>query len=153
MDDVARHNKARWEALAKAGIEFSRPWLSLDRDSIREKLDRQGLLGELKGKNVLCLASGGGQQSAAFALLGADVTVLDFCETQLERDRQAAADYGIFVTTVLGDMRDLSALKRSYFDIVWQPPSINNVPEGRKVIEEASRVLKQGGFYYLEFGN
>jgi len=37
---------------------------------------------------VLCLASGGEQQSAIFGLLGADVTVLDLCAQQLAGDRQ-----------------------------------------------------------------
>ena len=41
--------------------------------------------------DVLCLAAGGGQQSVAFALLGANVTVFDLSETQLEHDRLAAA--------------------------------------------------------------
>ena len=45
------------------------------------------LIDKIAGKGVLCLAGGGGQQSAAFALLGAKVTVLDFSETQLERDK------------------------------------------------------------------
>lgn len=36
-----------------------------------------GLLADIDGKDVLCLASGGGQQSAVFSLLGAKVTVVD----------------------------------------------------------------------------
>lgn len=152
VDEVTQDNKSRWEALAKAGVIFSRPW-SLELDSVREVLDPSGLLGDVKEKKVLCLASGGGQQSAAFAMLGARVTVLDFCETQLERDRQAASDYGVSVTTVQGDMRELSVLPQKDFDIVWQPPSINNVREAGQVIREVSRVLQRGGFYRLEFAN
>jgi len=30
MDDLARFNKERWEALAQADIEYSRPVLDLD---------------------------------------------------------------------------------------------------------------------------
>ena len=29
MDELAKHNKNRWEALAKARVEFSRPFLDL----------------------------------------------------------------------------------------------------------------------------
>jgi SAM-dependent methyltransferase len=153
FDKIAKYNKSRWEALAKANIAFSRPWENLSSDNAGQMLDPTGLLGEVRGRKVLCLASGGGQQSVAFALLGADVTVLDFCETQLNRDLAAAAKYGVSVKTVQGDMRELSVLKETDFDIVWQPPSINNVPESRRVIEEVSRVLKAGGFYRLEFAN
>ena len=44
--------------------------------------------GELKGKKVLGLASGGGQQAPIFAALGAEVTVLDYSEKQLESERE-----------------------------------------------------------------
>jgi len=37
-------------------------------------------------KDVLCLASGGGQQSAFFGILEAKVTVLDIADSQLEQD-------------------------------------------------------------------
>jgi 2-polyprenyl-3-methyl-5-hydroxy-6-metoxy-1,4-benzoquinol methylase len=51
--------------------------LQLDTASARACIDPDGWLGALDGLRVLCLASGGGQQSAAFALLGAQVTVVD----------------------------------------------------------------------------
>jgi SAM-dependent methyltransferase len=153
MDKITEFNQSRWETLAKEEIIFSRPWKNLDRESARQKLDKMNLLGDVRGKKVLCLASGGGQQSVAFALLEADVTVLDFCETQLSRDRQAADAYGVSVKTIQGDMRDLSVFNQSEFDIVWQPPSINNVAEAGKVITEVARVTKPNGFYFLEFGN
>ncbi len=59
------------------------PFLDLDVSSARRLLDPDGIMDEVEGKRVLCLASGGGQQSAAFALLGAEVTVFDISETQL----------------------------------------------------------------------
>jgi ubiquinone/menaquinone biosynthesis C-methylase UbiE len=153
FDKIAEYNKARWETLAKEEVVFSRPWEGLNPNNVRQVLDPVGLLGEVQDKKVLCLASGGGQQSVAFALLQADVTVLDFSETQLSRDREAASEYGVSVKTVQGDMRDLSFFGESDFDIVWQPPSINNVPDAPRVIEEVSRVLRPGGFYLLEFSN
>ncbi len=67
------------------------------------------ILCDVDGADVLCLASGGGQQSAVFGLLGAQVTVVDFSEKQLEGDRKAAAHYGFEVTTIQADMRDLSS--------------------------------------------
>ena len=41
--------------------------------------------GNLNGKKVLGLASGGGQQMPIFAALGAECTVLDYSEKQLEQ--------------------------------------------------------------------
>ncbi len=108
MDEIAQFNIKRWEALVKAEAPFASPYLALDADNAREHIDPYGLLGDLRGKEVLCLAAGGGSQSAAFALLGANVTVFDLSEAQLECDRQAAKHYGVSVVTLQGDMRDLS---------------------------------------------
>lgn len=153
MDEVSKYNKERWEELARAGIAFSRPALDLDEASARRMLDPRGLLGSVEGKSVLCLASGGGQQSAAFGLLGARVTVYDLSETQLERDAQAAAHYGLSVNAVQGDMRDLSCFGDDTFDVVWHPHSIKFVPDVRGVFREVARVIRPGGLYQVDCPN
>ncbi|NJN82784.1 MAG: class I SAM-dependent methyltransferase, partial [Caldilineaceae bacterium] len=112
-----------------------------------------GILGDVAGKRVLCLAASAGQQSPAFALLGAQVTVFDLSPAQLERDREAAAHYGLEIETVQGDMRDLSAFEDATFDVVWQAYSINFVPDVRPVLAEASRVLKPDGLYRIQWAN
>lgn len=153
MDDLARHNRARWDALARAGVSFSRPLLDLDPASARRLVDPHGIMGDVRGKEVLCLASGGGQQSVAFALLGARVTVLDLSDEQLARDRAAAAHYGVSVDVMQGDMRDLSRFADDRFGVVWHAYSINFVPEALPVLGEAARVLAPGGLYRVEFAN
>ena len=62
MDEIAEYNRARWNALVEAGIEWSRPFLSLTVESSRALVDEAGFLGDLTGKQVLCLGGGGGQQ-------------------------------------------------------------------------------------------
>lgn len=153
MDEVSRYNKERWEDLARADIVFSRPALDLDGAAARRMLDPRGLLGSVEGKSVLCLASGGGQQSVAFGLLGARVTVFDLSETQLRRDEEAAAHYGLSVNAVQGDMRDLSCFGEGAFDLVWQPHSIKFVPDVRAVFGEVARVLRRGGLYQVDCPN
>lgn len=153
MDEIARYNKERWEALAAANITFSRPLLDLNADSARKLVDPFGVMDGVMGKNVLCLGSGGGQQSAAFALLGAHVTVVDIAETQLERDRIALAHYGLSATLTQGDMRDLSSLGDNTFDLVWHAFSINFVPDSGVVFDQVRRVLRPGGQYRMEWHN
>ena len=153
MDEVAQYNIQRWQALADADALFTRPNLDLTPDSAREFLDGEGLLGDVAGKEVLCLAGGGGQQSAAFALLGANVTVYDLSKAQLEQDRRAAAHYGLAVKTVQGDMRDLSALAPASFALVYQPFSIGYVPDVKTVFAQVARVLRPGGMYFLAGDN
>jgi SAM-dependent methyltransferase len=147
MDSVSRFNKARWEALVQANALFSRPWLNENKESARQRLDPQGRLGSLEGKDVLCLAGGGGQQAVAFALNGALITVFDISEGQLERDRETARHYGYPVLTVQGDVRDLSLFDPASFDIVSQPYSLNFVPDCRAVFTQVARVLRVGGIY------
>ncbi|HLJ54234.1 MAG TPA: class I SAM-dependent methyltransferase [Chthonomonadaceae bacterium] len=153
MDEVARHNLARWNALAAEGALFTRPRLDLTPETAQAQVDPEGMLGGLSGRDVLRLAGGGGQQSAAFALLGARVTIVDLSDAQLDRDRQAAAHYGLEVRTLQADMRDLSALPQDSFDIVCQPYSLNFVPDAQAVFAQVRRVMRAGGIYYFAVAN
>jgi SAM-dependent methyltransferase len=153
MDEFIKTNRERWNALADANVEYSRPFLDFTPGQAGEYIYRHGILKSVAGKRVLCLASGGGQDSVAFGLLGADVTVLDLSDVQLERDRQGAEHHGLQIKTVQGDMRDLAAFPDSHFDIVWQMYSINFVPSVEPVFREVRRVLKPGGIYFLQFAN
>ena len=153
MDELSSLNRERWNGLVRAGILYSRPKLDLDEESAREMVDEMGLLGDVRGLRVLILAGGGGQQSAAFGLLGAQVTVLDLSDEQLVNDRRAADHYGLKPELLQGDMRDLARFRDSEFDLVYQPYSINFVPDVHPVFTGAARVLKTGGLYYVQWHN
>ncbi len=152
-DDLAATNRARWNELVDANVEYARPMLELTPDSARAFLDPVGLMGDLRGKQVLCLASGGGQQSVAFALLGAQVTVFDLSDKQLERDHLAAAHYGLTIRTVQGDMRHMHQLADATFDLVYQAFSINFVPRVAPVIAEVARVSRPQALYRIQWYN
>jgi len=155
--DLIQFNRDRWQALVEAGIVFSRPFLDLDEAAARKVVDPYDVigrnLGDVIGKSVLCLASGGGQQSAAFGLLGADVTVFDLTQGMLDKDRLAAEHYGLDITIVQGDMCDLSAFAGDSFDLVWHAFSITFVPDVEPVLAEIDRVLRPGGLYRIEWAN
>jgi ubiquinone/menaquinone biosynthesis C-methylase UbiE len=153
MDEIAEYNQARWKALVKADALFTRPKFDLDANSARRSIDFDGKLGDVAGKDVLCLASGGGQQSAAFALLGANVTVFDISDEQLERDKETAEHYGFEIRTLQGDMRNLSRLENASFDIVHHAYSLNFVPDAAKVFRQVARVLRIGGLYHFACAN
>ena len=167
MDDIARANQQHWTKLVGEGQSFTTPWLDLDVEEIHAfargdipgdtgplfQMHPPRLLRDLSDAHVLCLATGGGQQSAVFGLLGATVTVADLTEAQLDGDRRAAIHYGYDVTTIQADMRDLSALTTDSFDLVYQAPSLGWIPDVRAVYREATRVLRPGGAYRLHVGN
>jgi 2-polyprenyl-3-methyl-5-hydroxy-6-metoxy-1,4-benzoquinol methylase len=153
MDEIAKYNVERWRRLVEAKALYTRPLLNLDTASARDRVDPRGWLGEIEGRRILCLAGGGGRESAAFTLLGAHVTVFDLSEEQLEQDRRAAAHYGFEVETVQGDMRDLSQLHGMDFDIVLHSYSLNFVPDARTVFGEVARVVRPGGLYRFMCAN
>lgn len=153
MDDYTDYNRERWDALVAADVEWSRPLLDLTPEGARQLVDPYGVMGDVAGKQVLCLAGGGGQQSVAFGLLGAQVTVLDFSANQLERDKAALAHYKLNAKLVQGDMRDLSQFGADAFDLIWHAFSINFVSDSGLVFDQVQRALRPGGLYRLEWHN
>lgn len=153
MDEIAKYNIERWRTLVEAQAVYTRPALNLDGVSARESVDPEGRLGNLAGKDVLCLACGGGQQSAAFALLESNVTVFDLSEAQLQRDAEAAAHYGINVKIVQGDIRDLSCFEERAFDVVYHAYSLGFVPDVLTVFQQVARVLRPDGIYQFNCAN
>ena len=153
VDDVGAHNEKMWERLAKAGIPYTRPQGRPPRDRAgkRRFLDRiaHGTLRgvALEGRRVLSLAGGGGWDAVLFAELGADTTLVDISETQLETVRRLARERGTTLSFLRADMRDLSALGSGEFDVVFHQHSLVFVPDAPRVIAEVARVLGNGGIY------
>lgn len=166
-DEAAIANRTLWEREVQKGCGYTIPWLDLDIVSLRRFAGGElaalpepmscifpvSCLSDVEGRDVLCLAAGGGQQSAVFGLLGAHVTVVDFAEGQLAGDRKAAAHYGYALRTVCADMRDLSELDDESFDLVFQANSMAYVPDVRVVYAEVARVLKASGVYRVDCSN
>ena len=165
-DEIARRKLELVREDVRKGNEYTRPWLDLDVEAYRSYRERgtsilpkpycddvvdRIMMEDVQGKHVLCLAGSGGQQSAVFSLLGANVSVLDLTPEQLESDELAARHYGYKVTTIQGDMRDLSGLPEAHYDRVYQPISTLFVPDLREVYREVAHVLKQGGLYSADY--
>jgi ubiquinone/menaquinone biosynthesis C-methylase UbiE len=164
-DDFTRLVMAEFRRAVREKDHYTVPWLDLDISAYRAC--REGAAGlphpyagdpvdtlmmnGVQGLEVLCLAGGGGQQSAVFSLLGARVTVLDLMDEQLAGDRAAAAHYGYPLAVLRGDMRDLSPLADASFDRVYQPISTLYVTDLPRVYREVSRVLRPGGMYAVDF--
>lgn len=101
--------------------------------------------GDLRGKRVLGLASGGGQQMPIFAALGAICTVLDYSPHQLESERMVAEREGYDIRIVRADMTKRLPFDDGEFDLVFHPVSNCYVEEVRPIWRECFRVLRPGG--------
>lgn len=99
----------------------------------------------LQGADVLCLASGGGQQGPVLAAVGAKVTVFDNSPAQLKQDQLVAEREALTIQTVEGDAADLSAFSDGSFDLIFNPCSTVFMQDVRAVWRECARVLRPGG--------
>jgi SAM-dependent methyltransferase len=127
-DLVAKARRGEWSVVLTPSKPVPRDWFP-----------------PLAGADVLCLASGGGQQGPVLAAAGAKVTVFDNSAAQLEQDRMVAERDALEISTVRGDMADLSAFNDETFDLIVHPCSNCFVADVRPVWREAFRVLRRGG--------
>jgi SAM-dependent methyltransferase len=143
-------NRRAWAYWAKSGTHTSNPVHSEDFVQARVTLDPWGWLPWDQIQSVLCLASAGGQQAPLFASLGYEVTLVDISPEQLDLDRSVAADLGLSLEILEGDMLDLSLLKGRRFDLVFQPTSACYVPDVNLLYCEVANVLTDDGLYLVE---
>ena len=112
-----------------------------------------GWFGDLKGKKVLGLASGGGQQMPIFAAQGAVCTVLDYSEKQLESERMVARREGYSIEIIHADMTKPLPFSDESFDIIFHPVSNCYVEEVLPIFRECARILKHGGILLAGLDN
>jgi SAM-dependent methyltransferase len=164
MDAVVRHNRAAWDREVAAGNQWTVPVgpevISAARAGAwsvvligHEPVPADWFPADLAGADVLCLASGGGQQGPVLAAAGARITVFDNSPAQLAQDELVAARDQLSLRTALGDMRDLSAFPDASFDLVFHPVSNVFCPDVTPVWREAFRVLRPGGLLLAGFMN
>ena len=100
---------------------------------------------DLKNKKLLGLACGGGQQMPVFKALGADCTVLDYSDRQLESERHVAQRENYAINIVKADMTKTLPFDDSTFDIIFHPVSNCYIENVYHVWNECFRILKKGG--------
>lgn len=125
---LAARDEGRWDVLLTPTVPMPRDWL-----------------GDVRGKRLLGLASGGAQQMPLFAALGAVCTVMDYTPAQLEAERAYAAREGYAIDIVRGDMSLPFPFADGAFDIVFNPVSTCYVADVAHVYAQCARVLRPGG--------
>lgn len=143
-----QHNQHAWDRLARNEHRFAKPANEQDLRSPLETVDARGWLGEsIQGWQVLCLAAGGGKQSALYASAGARVTVVDLSREMLRLDERVSQQQGLPIETVHTSMDDLTMLQTAAFDLVIHPVSTCYLPNLADVYREVARVTRAGGLY------
>jgi len=110
-------------------------------------------LGDIKGKRILGLASGGGQQMPIFSALGAKCSVMDISNLQLESERLVAKRENYDIEIIKADMTKKFPFDDNEFDIIFSPVSYCYVEKLEPIFKECYRVLKNGGIYMFGCDN
>lgn len=161
---INEYNSMVWDKKVADGVSYTKPVTSEIMEESKKgnwritvttekPVPREWFPTTLKGAKILCLASGGGQQGPILAAAGADVTVVDLSEKQLEQDRFVAERDHVQLTIEKGDMTDLSFLPAHTFDMIIHPVSNVFVENILPVWKEAARVIKDGGTLISGFTN
>ena len=153
--DIVNYNRAAWDRYVERKDRWTIPVTEEELQKAKEgdwkvvltptKAVPLEWFPELKGLQVLGLASGGGQQGPILASRGAEVTIFDNSHGQLQQDRDLSDRFDLGIKTIQGDMRDLSVFPDAAFDLVFNPCSILFVENVLPVWKECYRVLKPGG--------
>jgi SAM-dependent methyltransferase len=113
----------------------------------------RGWFPPLGGLRVLGLAAGGGQQMPLLAAQGADCTVLDYSELQLENERLVAGREGYAIEIIKADMTRPLPFSDESFGLIVHPVSNCYVEDVYHIWNEAYRVLKPGGILLAGMDN
>jgi len=101
------------------------------------------LLGDLRGRRVLEIGAGLGEQAVYFALQGAQVTVIDISLESLKSVQELAGCEGVEVKGVVMDAQQMS-FESGQFEFIYINSVMMHV-DCAKVMSECSRVLRKGG--------
>lgn len=149
-------NRKSWNQRTIAHLKsdfYDVPGFLQGRSSLKEI--ELGLLGDIKGKNVLHLQCHFGQDSISMARLGAKVTGIDLSDLAIESARKLASESNIESTTefICCDIYDLPNHLDEKFDIVFSSyGTIGWLPDLDKWAKVISHFLKPGGtFVFVEF--
>jgi SAM-dependent methyltransferase len=133
---IQRARAGMWEVLLTPKTPVPKEWLR-----------------NISGKDILCLASGGGQQAPIFAATGAKVVSFDLSDEQLQKDHLVAERESLSIRCVQGDMADLSCFAKESFDLIFHPASNLFIPDVTPVWKECYRILRPGGALLAGFMN
>lgn len=162
--DIVKHNQVAWDNQSNLGqSRWVQPVSTAEVTAARAgdwqviltptKAVPEDWFGDIQGKDLLGLASAGGQQIPLFAAAGARVTSFDNSPAQLAKDRFVAQRDGLDIAYEQGDMADLSRFADERFDLIFHPISNVFSEHVLPVWQHCARILRPGGRLLSGFMN
>lgn len=153
--DISTYNSQVWDRYADNEIQWSVPVTPEEIERAKQgdwsviltptKKVPRAWFGDVRGKEILCLASGGGQQAPILAAAGAQVVSFDNSRRQLERDGFVAQRDNLTIRLEKGDAADLSRFDDGSFDLIFHPCSNSFMEHLQPIWRECFRVSRPGG--------
>jgi ubiquinone/menaquinone biosynthesis C-methylase UbiE len=110
--------------------------------------DELKVLGGIRGKSVLVLGCGGGQDCVALSKMGArEITGVDVSQAQLEHAVKLLAENKVQARLIHGSIEDLSAVLKETVDVAVSVHTLNDVEDAARCFKETERVLRLGGLF------
>ena len=139
-EEVGRYwngNAETWTKLARAGYDVYRDYLNTPAFF--------AMLPNVRGLTGLDIGCGEGHNTRLLAKRGARVTAIDIAEAFIAYAMQAEVDEPLGITYHVASAVELPFPDRT-FDFATGFMSFMDIPETERVIVEAHRILKPGGF-------
>jgi SAM-dependent methyltransferase len=102
------------------------------------------LCGTLKGRRVLEVGCGAGENAVAMARQGAHVIAIDASSAQLALGRKLAAEAEVKVEWHEGDAADLAFLRADSIDVALAVGVVHEIEDLDRVFRQVHRVLRAG---------
>lgn len=165
MSRTAKINAKRWNVWSREEWRWTQPVSHIEYLTAEggkqellltpDKFVPEEWLGEIRDKKILGLASGGGQQGPIFVANGAEVTIFDLSEAQLETEKKVAIreKYLDRIKIVQGDMSEPLPFEDESFDMIFHPVSNTYIETLDLTWQECYRILKPNGRLLTGFTN
>jgi SAM-dependent methyltransferase len=155
LNEMHQANRRRWDlASPHYSTRYAGDWrrcladpsLGFERGSLQ--LLQQYVGQDLAGKAACVLGSGDNYAVFALAGMGAQVTSVDISQAQLDVAAERAAELGVNVTFVQGDIVDLPMLADDTFDFVCSTNGVMVwIADLAAYYAEVCRILKPSGIF------
>lgn len=157
-------NEQEWNKIVEAGSEWTKP---ISHEKLIENsnnnfklylspcipIPRNWFPDSIKGLKILGLACGGGQQMPILTVNGADCTVFDISENQLEQDKLVMERENIKYNIVHGDITEKFPFDDESFDIIVLAFCNVYIQDMQFIWDESYRVLKNDGIMISTLDN
>ncbi|MBR2281372.1 MAG: class I SAM-dependent methyltransferase [Spirochaetales bacterium] len=160
--DIYEANSIAWDEEVRRRNFWSRQVSDSSIDKAKEgrpdvwitpfRMVPQDWLDPIRGKKVLNLCGGGGQQTPVLAAYGCDVTTVDNSASQIEQDKLALEKHGLKAKLIKENVLDIAFSDHS-FDYVVMPQALNFIDDIMGLYRLVRRLIADGGHFMFGIAN